>query len=217
MGSLFDQLQAVSLPNVFNPWRDVDALDIHGEDAPAGRLERLRQHFTGHPTLLLVGEAPGYQGCRFTGVPFTSEALVCAGSIPRVPAIARLTTRPLPWSEPSARIVWKALYEHRVAESTVLWNTFPFHPHREGEPHSNRAPTAHEVDSQADILRAVVAQFPGVRVIAVGRIAEATLKRLHIGVVAALRHPSMGGAPAFRAGLGEFLAQAARSCASAPG
>ena len=204
--ALLQKLLAVHLPDVFNPWTDVDPMDVSIR-APATRLERLRAHFAVHPAVVLCGEAPGYQGCHFSGVPFTSEALLCEGAIPRCETSARLTTRPHPWSEPSARIVWKALYEFGIAERTVLWNTFAFHPHRPGEPYTNRTPRTEEIEANAGILRAVLGHFQdaGAQVVAVGRVAERTLQRLGITVRAQVQHPAYGGAPKFRAGLASLV------------
>ena len=204
--TLLQKLLAVHLPDVFNPWTDVDPMDVSIR-APATRLERLRAHFAVHPAVVLCGEAPGYQGCHFSGVPFTSEALLCEGAIPRCETSARLTTRPHPWSEPSARIVWKALYEFGIAERTVLWNTFAFHPHRPGEPYTNRTPRTEEIEANAGILRAVLGHFQdaGAQVVAVGRVAERTLQRLGITVRAQVQHPAYGGAPKFRAGLASLV------------
>ena len=203
--ALPQKLLAVHLPDVFNPWADVDPMDV-SISAPAARLGRLRAHFSVRPAVVLCGEAPGYQGCHFSGIPFTSEALLCEGAIPRCETNSRLTTRPRPWSEPSARIVWKALYEFGIAERTVLWNTFAFHPHRPGEPYTNRTPRTEEIDANVEILRAVLGQFEaqGAAVVAVGRVAERTLQRLGIAVRAQVQHPAYGGAPKFRAGLAQI-------------
>ena len=204
--ALLQKLLAVHLPDVFNPWTDVDPMDV-SIGAPATRLERLRAHFAVRPAVVLCGEAPGFQGCRVSGIPFTSEALLCEGAIPRCETSARLTTRPRPWSEPSARIVWKALYEFGIAERTVLWNTFAFHPHRPGEPYTNRTPRSDEIEAGIEILRAVLGHFEaqGAAVVAVGRVAERTLQRLGIAVRAQVQHPAYGGAPKFRAGLASLV------------
>ena len=37
------------------------------------------------PGYLLIGEASGYQGCRISGIPFTSERLIMEGVVPRLP------------------------------------------------------------------------------------------------------------------------------------
>ena len=182
--ALLQKLLAVHLPDVFNPWTDVDPMDV-SIGAPATRLERLRAHFAVRPAVVLCGEAPGFQGCRVSGIPFTSEALLCEGAIPRCETSARLTTRPRPWSEPSARIVWKALYEFGIAERTVLWNTFAFHPHRPGEPYTNRTPRTEEIEANAGILRAVLGHFQDAG--------------------AQVQHPAYGGAPKFRAGLASLV------------
>ncbi|MFO1402520.1 MAG: uracil-DNA glycosylase [Steroidobacteraceae bacterium] len=189
---------------VFNPWCERDALTDADPAAPAARRARLRAHLDCDPLLLLLGEAAGYQGCHVSGIPFTSERLLLEGAIPRVAAPhGRLSTRARPWSEPSATIVWEALHALGLAERTILWNAFPWHPHRPGEPHSNRTPTAAEVALGRPALGALLAAFPRVRVVALGRKAESLLAGLG-RVELALRHPAMGGAERFRAGLRAF-------------
>jgi uracil-DNA glycosylase len=201
---LFKKLKAFRADNVFNPWSDSDQLDC--VDQPADkRLDRLKAHFILSPECLLLGEAPGYQGCHFSGIPFTNEKLLLDGAIPRVNINQRLTHRPRPWSEPSATIVWGALYELNIAHTTVLWNTFAWHPHKPKDPYSNRAPSPKELLAGLDVLSLVLSHLKPKRVIAVGKVAERTLIELAVPYSAAVRHPAMGGASAFRAGLKSLL------------
>lgn len=195
---LLDAVVNFTAPNVFNPWRDSDPLDAYGSEGATHRVARLAQHFRCLPRFLLIGEAPGYQGCHFSGVPFTNEALLLDGAVPRVPCQVRITTRPLPWREPSATIVWKELHRLGIAESTVMWNAFAWHPHKPGEPMSNRAPTRQELNAGASVLRAVLDHFDYSRYVAVGQVAKVALERAGISVFATVRHPSMGGATQFR-------------------
>jgi uracil-DNA glycosylase len=194
-------LQARTPRDVFNPWTQRDAgTDLH-RDAAARRQARLRAHVAGDIRVLLLGEAPGYQGCHVSGIPFTSERLILAGAIPRLPAEGRLSTRERPWSEPSATTVWGTLHELGIAGEVMLWNAYPWHPHRPGELQSNRTPTREEREQGLPVLRALLAALgPELRIFAVGRTAEASLA--DAGVASeALRHPSMGGAAQFRAQL----------------
>lgn len=195
-------------PNVFNPWRDNDPLDVGNDFSGAScRRQRLWRHFNCIPHYLLIGEAPGYQGCHFSGVPFTNEKLILDGKVPRVEWSARITRREKPWSEPSATIVWGMLRELGIARDVVMWNAFAWHPHKPGEPMSNRAPTKPELASGANVLRAVVDYFTGTgaKVVAIGRVAEAILRRLEVRVNGCVRHPSMGGANEFRDGLAQLI------------
>lgn len=195
---IIDLLRRFTAPNVFNPWANVDALDIL--DPLDGRRLRLRQHFNCQPRFLLIGEAPGYQGCHFSGVPFTNEKLLMDGCIPRIGLQGRITTRRLPWSEPAATIMWRTLHKLDIAETTVCWNSFAFHPHKPGNPYSNRAPTNLELQAGKHVLSAVLDHFSGARVIAVGRVAERALTLLSVPHEA-VRHPSMGGATEFAVGM----------------
>ena len=130
--------------------------------------------------ILLVGEAAGYRGACVSGLPFTSERQL-TGSGP---------------GESSATIVHRALADLGLAADVLLWNVVPTHPHRPGEPASNRAPTRAEA---AEGLPFVEELADGRRVVAVGRLAERVLGAPYV------RHPSHGGAAAFRAGLMELL------------
>ena len=130
--------------------------------------------------ILLVGEAAGYRGARVSGIPFTSERQLTG----RGPA------------EATATVVHRALAELEVEESVLLWNLVPTHPHRPGAPETNRAPTRAEVAAGRPFLAALAR---GRHVVAVGRRAERVLGQ------PAIRHPSHGGAAAFRAGLAQVV------------
>lgn len=212
MAPPYELLRGFSAPNVFNPWAEWDPLDVltaHGEQPPGpeGRMMRLQAHFRVPAQLVLIGEAPGYQGCHFSGIPFTNEKLLLADRIPRVPLRERITTRPRPWCEPSATVVWGALNDLGLTERTVLWNTFAWHPYKPGNVYSNRAPTREELAAGREVLESVLNLFPMAQIVAVGKVAERTLLRLGRQPHATLRHPSMGGATEFRAGLSALAAR----------
>jgi hypothetical protein len=205
----FDLLVTPVGEGVFNPWRDHDPGTDAVPDAAMARLARLRNFLDARPRWLLLGEAAGYQGAHVSGIPFTSERLLIEGRIPRVDIGGqRLSTRARPWSEPSATTVWGTLHGLDRARTTLLWNAYPWHPHKPGLPQSNRSPTPTERRAGLPVLEALLAAFPDVRCFAVGRNAEASLA--DVGVRATpLRHPSMGGATAFREGLRRALAEEA--------
>jgi uracil-DNA glycosylase len=144
------------------------------------RRERLRAHLAARvdAPILLVGEAPGYRGARVSGIPFTSERqLTGAGA-----------------AEATATIVQRTLVELGVEAQVLCWNVVPTHP---GTARGNRPPTRAEVAGGLRFLEQLTA---GRRAIAVGRVAQAALGGPYV------RHPSRGGAAAFRAGLGDLLA-----------
>jgi uracil-DNA glycosylase len=122
---------------------------------------------------LLVGEAAGYRGARVSGIPFTSERQL-TGSGP---------------AEATATIVRTSLAELGLEDDVLCWNVVPTHP---GTATSNRPPTREEVAASRWFLREL---SQGRRVVAVGRLAARTLEAPYV------RHPSHGGAVAFRRGL----------------
>ena len=191
-------------PGVFNPWRDDDVLDAGDGHGHIDRVLRLKRHLECEPMMLIVGEAPGYQGCRFSGVPFTNEKLILDGRIQRIAESRRITTRRLPFSEPSATIVWGALHNLGIADKVVMWNAFAFHPHKPDDPMSNRAPTKAELGQALSILRGMLRMFRGVPIVPIGRVAERTLSSLEIATLPAIRHPAMGGAKDFWTGLSDL-------------
>jgi uracil-DNA glycosylase len=141
-----------------------------------GRLAAYLHERRGAP-ILLVGEAAGYRGARISGLPFTSERQL-TGAGP---------------AEATATIVHRVLDELGIADGVLLWNLVPTHP---GTERSNRQPTRREIDDSAPFLAQLAA---GRRLIAVGRLAQRCLDAPYV------RHPSHGGAAAFRAGLAEAL------------
>lgn len=194
------------IPGLFNPWADTCGEDLPGND-PASKIRRLAQHLDCEPMFILCGDAPGYQGCRHTGVAFTSERLLLEGAIPRMDrASGRLTSRRPPYSEPSATIVWRALREAGIEERVILWNAVQLHPHKPGNQRSNRTPTDSELTLGLPALKLLLEAFPSAQIVAVGKKASRQLAKLGIMVPSAVRHPANGGASEFAAGIRELVA-----------
>jgi uracil-DNA glycosylase len=157
--------------------------NFYREGARAGvRRARLAAYLEvrGGARWLVVGEAAGYRGARVSGLPFTSERQL-TGDGP---------------AEATATVVQRVLAELGVEDDVLLWNVVPTHPHRSGLPLSNRAPTRRETVAGLEFLEPLAR---GRAVIAVGRVAERMLGAPYV------RHPSRGGAAAFRSGLMKLL------------
>ena len=166
------RLAAARIGSTFNQY----AASAHLRERLADYLER-----RSGAELLLVGEAAGYRGARVSGIPFTSERQL-TGSGP---------------AEASATIVHRVLDELGLEEHVLLWNVVPTHPHRPGEPASNRRPTGRRDRGVA--VRSSSSSPRVAEVVPVGRVAEAALG------TAGIRHPSHGGAQEFRAGLAALV------------
>jgi uracil-DNA glycosylase len=166
------RLAAARIGRTFNQYR--------GSPERRARLREYLRRRQAAP-ILLVGEAAGYRGARVSGVPFTSQRQL-TGAGP---------------AEATATIVQRVLADLGLEHQVLLWNVVPTHPHRPGDPESNRRPTRAEVEASLPFLEELA---DGRRVVAVGRLAAAVLDAPYV------RHPSHGGARAFRSGLLELLA-----------
>lgn len=195
-------------PGLFNPYRDRCELDDprSPEGGPEGRLQRLAAHLSRPARLVLCGEAPGFQGCRYSGVAFVSERQLIDGVIPGIDRLSgRLTTRDRSFAEPSATIVWKALFRLGIADQALAWNALQMHPYRPGSPWTNRTPTAAELDHGRAALLLLREAFPAMMFVAVGRKSTALLAAAGIEAAATIRHPANGGAVDFNNGLAELM------------
>jgi uracil DNA glycosylase superfamily protein len=206
---------------VFNPWWQIDELNDIGRNAAAIRRRQLRAYLRrrlGKAKLAVIGEAVGYRGSHFSGIPMTSERILLGRSnkvqmksddllsdvTPR--CTSKLEKCPRGFSEPTATIVWTALLRLGLKpDQFVLWNAFPWHsfdPHRGML--SNRMPNKSERAAGLPVLEIFLKLFSCGQVAALGKIAAAQLEQ--IGVDAhCIRHPACGGARLFRAQIAEIL------------
>jgi len=202
MERLLAELPGLRIGTTFNQYAEAGPNDVSG--APAIRLANLRAYLDERrgADVVCLGEAGGYQGMRWSGIAFTSERdLLRWGDPYAVTCAARC------WSEPSGTIVHKVLAELGAERRVILWNTVPTHPHRPGEPLSNRRPTAAEIDQGAPLAMRLIELVQPRIVVAVGRIAESVLPP----GTAYVRHPANAGGPAFREGMRAILAAPSRA------
>ena len=210
-----DQIESLILALVQAETPD-DAFNEYSPDCAINALRRgnLRQYLRTMaermPDTLLLMEAPGYRGCRLTGVPVTSRKLIREG-LPELEMFGpdrgycdvheagfdRI------YGEQTATIVWGALAD--LGQVPFIWNTYPFHPHKLNQPLTNRRPRAAEIQLGTSFLRRVLRLWRFERVIAVGNVAHQSLSGAGI-LCQKVRHPAQGGKNEFVAGLKRLLA-----------
>lgn len=200
------------LDDLSNMPGSTSAENLYRVGTPEGRIRRanleeyFRRMFVNAPRVIIVGEAPGYQGTRRTGVPFGSEHHISGASeiafFDGQSRFERAFDDPRIRKEPTSTIMWRTISQCR--ELPFLWAVYPLHPHRPGNVESNRTPTRSEVQSCKPHLVELIDMLQIETVIALGNVAKTTLDELSIDA-AKVRHPSRGGASIFAQQLYEIL------------
>ena len=199
---------------IFNPWWHVDRENDIDRNGPAIRrrhlLTYLHQRF-GRAKLVVIGEALGYRGGHFSGIPMTSERILLGKKkdygIEPEQVFSSIEPRrtsnsqscPDGFSEPTATIVWSSFLRLGLKpEEFVMWNAFPWHSFdpRRGML-SNRMPMKKERSAGLPILEDFLDLFPCDEIVALGNVAASQLKELNVEVHQ-VRHPASGGATLFR-------------------
>ena len=206
---------------VFNPWWEVDERNDVGHNAPAIRRNQLRAYLEerlGKSKVAIIGEALGYRGGHFSGIPMTSERMllgkkkdsgihleqVFSGIQPRQ------TSKPEKYqdgfSEPTATIVWGTLLKLGLKpEQFVLWNAFPWHSFDSCRGMlSNRMPNKSERAAGLSVLKVFLDLFPSNEIVALGNVAASQLVELNVKTDR-VRHPASGGAKLFRQQIGRIV------------
>ena len=216
---------------VFNPWWQVDEENDMGPHCPQIRRKHLVLYFRERldkARLAIVGEALGYRGGHFSGIPMTSERMLLGkrtavaalyqrqsidgrirngGHRPSLQVISNTKPRrtskasvcPDGFSEPTATIVWGALLKIGVLpDEFVLWNAFPWHSF---DPRRGRLSNRMPNKSEQFSGRAVLKAF--LELFPCEQIVAlgkiAAAQLEQLGVdTRCVRHPASGGAKLFR-------------------
>lgn len=212
---LFNLLQDTPGGSFFNPWFDRDREHDRTPEAPEIRRKQLQAYLQERENTakyLCIGEALGYQGGHFTGIAMTSERILLGyheemyGISPEgvfqsvePERTSKLEVNPKGMTEPTATIMWKALYQMQVDPyEVVLWNALSWHPYDpERGMLSNRTPTDGELEEGYEALQRFLECFPDCEVISVGKKCAKCLDALGVGYKE-VRHPANGGAVKFR-------------------
>lgn len=184
-----------STDGLFNQYKDIDKkMDLpSASEIRRHNLHAYIKSFETQPSVVVVGEAAGPRGCRFSGVPFTSEKQLCNGILPFLGK--QSSTKSNPYSENTATIFWGVML--RYYPVFFAWNCVPLHPYSHGNRLSIRTPTASEIVEFSCLLAELLSLLKPKKIIAVGRKAQLSLEQSDI-TCTYVRHPSQGGARKFR-------------------
>ncbi len=221
-----EELQTYHHDDVFNPWSGYNSQCDSSAEAPQIRSRQLREYLEQRQhtaRYILIAEAAGYQGCRFTGIAITCERMLL-NKHKQIPSSLILghdglrTSRPdCPFmtskpqqkdgmNEPTDTYVWGAIAQSRLpVEAVALWNIFPFHPHKPQAPFTNRTPSDEELEAGLAYARKFFSLFPNLKSIgAIGKKSGDTLTAAGFSPVI-MRHPANGGAGQFRREFAEWV------------
>lgn len=171
-------------------------------------LQRIKSN---NSKIMLIGEAPGYHGCRLSGIAFTCEENFTEDIIPEIMGKNmgyKIFSDGKPEKELSASIVWPKLKEWYMLHGYVplLWNICPFHPHKQNDIKSNRTPKKKEIERGIKYFLELVDIFDIQHIGCIGRKSFNTIEAMNLNTrLEYLRHPSCGGINKFRKMTDKFM------------
>lgn len=183
-------LQNLATPdfNSFNMYANTPMFEKEAVIARKNLLRYLSEMSKRKPSVLLVGEAPGKDGCAISGIPFTSEYQLLNEPFFSSSSYSTLN-QGKPVKERIATAFWNILKESN--RLPLLWNIYPFHPF-DPKTRKNRCPNTAEIEVGKEVLEKLLSIFDIIKIYAVGRTAENALKG-HPLFGGYIRHPSYGG------------------------
>ena len=170
-----------STENVFNPYLN---------EAVANNLKMYFEYLysTKQKDVLLIGEAPGYAGCRITGIPFTSGELFKNSELEIFKELKQDIILEKIEGEKTATMVWN--YLENKKKLPIFWNSFPFHPFNKNNETSNRAPSNEEIEEGKFYIQELVEIFKPKTIASIGRKGEKVLKNIYPNnKIQYIRHP----------------------------
>ena len=198
---LVDLLATIRLPDLFNPYTDLDPLhDL--PDAPVRRQANLRtyldQMLARRPTELWLAESGSHTGTRRSGLPLIPTTEVTALNERFDTDSFSQPTRTDDRPGMTASYVWEAAL--RRPRLPLLWNAVMAQPHKSGQPYRNRPTRQIELQSYLPVLQQLLKVYAPRDIVAIGRVAERMLQTLNVPH-RYVRHPAQGGAAAFCRGV----------------
>jgi len=192
-------LKGLDFENTFNPYSHCCAVHDH-ERASRRRVDMLRAilevAIRTEIDSLWIGRDLGYRGGRRTGLALTDDVHVEAHArrwrvVSEAPTIGKRV------KERTAIVIWSVL--DQLDAKIFLWNVFPLHPHKPGDPFTNRAHNSQERRVGEELLVELLYMLRPRRIVPIGNSAVSTVHRLcGSDYVFPVRHPSYGGQNEFR-------------------
>ncbi|MDF4194206.1 uracil-DNA glycosylase, partial [Bacillus amyloliquefaciens] len=191
---LIKELKAYNTKNksVFNPWTDFDSNCDFSSSAPKIRENNLKEYLNFLKSrrkvkLIIVAEAMGYKGGKFTGIPLTSERLllnkhryVKVGGFTKS-NFHQTSIKSNGFSEPTSTILWDLINSNNInIDEFLLWNIFPFHPYKRYNKCSNRTPLSSEIEEGGYYLKLILKIWPQVSIVGIGKKSQNYLTRHRI-------------------------------------
>lgn len=195
-------LQKLSAPdgNSYNMYAGNAVVDTAPAIARENLLRYLNRMRKLSPEVVLVGEAPGKEGCAVTGIPFTSEFQLVTEPFFEGGNYA-VVNEDEPKKERTATAFWDIL--NQAGSYPLLWNIYPFHPF-DPATRKNRCPNKQEIELGKAVLEKLLIIFNIKKIYGVGRKAADALRE-HPLFGGYVRHPSYGGVAECRRQLIEAL------------